>query len=90
MALQRFDFLQWFEGIVVSGIEKVVKPRREIFEILLSRYSVDRSRAVFIDDHPNNVEGAKDAGIHGIQFTSPDKLRQDLRRLGIETTSLQG
>ena len=83
VALQRYDFLHWFEGIVVSGIEKVVKPRREIFEILLSRYSVERSRAVFIDDLMSNIEGAKDAGLNGIHFTSPIQLKQDLRIMGI-------
>lgn len=85
IALERYDFLHWFSGIVVSGVEKVIKPQREIFEILLNRYAVEPSRAVFIDDNADNVKGAQALGIHGVHFTSPKQLKQDLRVFGVET-----
>lgn len=83
VALERYDFLQWFEGIVVSGIEKVIKPQREIFEILLQRYEVEPSGAIFIDDNMLNVEGAGTTGIRGLHFSSPAGLRNDLIALGL-------
>ena len=79
---QRFPFLDWFEGIVVSGAEKQVKPARAIYELLLQRYRVDPERAVFIDDSAANVEGARRAGLHAIHFRDPPALRQELAALG--------
>ena len=83
IAIQRFDFLADFEGIVVSGAEKTRKPFREIYDILLSRYDLDPGRSLFIDDSPANVRAAEDAGIKGILFTSSDRLRTDLLELEI-------
>ncbi|HYZ24250.1 MAG TPA: HAD family phosphatase [Rhodopila sp.] len=78
----RFEFLGWFQGIVVSGHEKITKPDGRIFRLLLERYNIDSAGAVFIDDAPRNVAGAEAAGIRGIHFTSPDALREELTALG--------
>lgn len=84
VARERYDFLQWFEGIVVSGEEKTIKPQPEIYQILLSRYDVEARRAVFIDDNAGNVEGARDVGMQGIHFRSAGELAVSLRALGVE------
>jgi len=83
VALERYDFLHWFEGILVSGTEKTRKPFRDIYELMLNRYQVEPGKAVFIDDSLKNVEGAQGVGLHGIHFQSPDGLRQALRELGV-------
>ena len=59
VALDRFEFLSWFEGTVVSGEEGVVKPDRRIFEILVSRHGLDAAGTVFIDDNEANVAGLR-------------------------------
>ena len=82
-AWQNFGFLRWFEGIVVSGEEKLVKPNARIYEVLLDRYKVTPSRAVFIDDNLKNVAGAHAAGIHGIHFQGAEKLKEELVTRGI-------
>ena len=81
-ALQRFDFLHSFDGIVVSGDEGLLKPDREIFELFSRRYRVKLETAVFIDDSIRNVEGARAAGMHALHFTSPEALARDLRAMG--------
>jgi len=48
----RFEFLSWFDGIVVSGEEGVIKPDPRIFRILLERCRIAPGEAVFIDDNP--------------------------------------
>ena len=78
VALERYDFLQRFEGIVVSGTEKVKKPDPKIYEILLSRYDIQPETAIFIDDVPGNVAAARERGINAVQFFSPEQLRQTL------------
>jgi 2-haloacid dehalogenase len=82
-ALERFDFLQWFEGIVVSGVEKTRKPFPEFYQILFDRYQVDPNKAVFIDDNLRNVVAGKELGMEVIHFTSPQELNISLKKLGV-------
>lgn len=81
--LQRFDFLGWFQGILVSGDEGLIKPDPRIFQLLLERYGLRADDAVFIDDNPANARAASALGIHGIHFQSPDALRRDLSAVGL-------
>ncbi len=83
IAEKRFVFLNWFDGILVSGREKLVKPDPAFFQRLIHRYHLDPSRSVFIDDLLRNTNAAEKEGFLTIQFTNPDKLRQDLRALGV-------
>ena len=87
IALQRFDFLHWFEGILVSGQEKLIKPDLEIFRLLISRYGIEPARAVFIDDNLRNVVGARQVGMRALHFTSAANLRRDLVELGVTVSS---
>ena len=83
IAQKHYDFLTWFEGIVVSGEEKCIKPDPEIYNILLSRYNLIPEETVFIDDNMNNIQAAQALNIHGIHFTSPAELAKDLTRLSV-------
>jgi 2-haloacid dehalogenase len=82
-ALANFDFLHWFEGIVVSGVEKSRKPFPEFYQILFDRYKVAPSSAVFIDDNFKNIEGANKVGLNTIHFRDPRQLKDSLVQLGI-------
>jgi len=81
IARQRFPFLQWFEGIVVSGEERLIKPDPRIYQRLLERYNVDPSRALYIDDSTRNVAAAEALGMHGWWFRGADGLCQRLTDL---------
>ena len=78
IAQKRFDFLKAFDGIVVSGQEKLVKPDPRIYSCLLRRYQLDAQHCIFIDDNKANVSEAADLGFETILFTSPDDLRRIL------------
>jgi 2-haloacid dehalogenase len=82
-ALERFDFLSWFDGIVVSGKEKIRKPFPEFYQLLLSRYGLEAEESLFIDDNLRNIKAAEQLGMQAIQFKSPDELKKDLRRSDI-------
>lgn len=82
-AKDNFEFLSWFEGIVVSGEEKTRKPFPDFYHILFNRYKIDPTRAVFIDDNIHNIKGAKEVGLNTIHFTSAPELEKDLRALGV-------
>ena len=81
-AVDRFDFLQWFDGLVVSGIEGVAKPDPEVYQ-RLERFGVELDRSVFIDDRPENIKTANHLGMTGILFTGPEALASELSGLGL-------
>jgi 2-haloacid dehalogenase len=83
IARERFAFLAWFEGIVLSGSEGVAKPDPRLFEILVARYRVDPREAVFIDDSAANAAVAGRLGFHAIRFSDPASLRARLVELGL-------
>lgn len=83
LARERFEFLGWFRGIIVSGEVRVIKPDPEIYQILIQRFGLDPQRAVFIDDTAANVEAAQRFGMHGIHFRGPTALRAALAELGL-------
>jgi 2-haloacid dehalogenase len=79
----RYPFFRHFDGCVISGIERVAKPDRRIFETLMSRYDLEPEATVFIDDTAANVAAARDLGLVAIRYSAPGQLRHDLRRLGV-------
>lgn len=83
IALERYEFLQWFDGIVVSGEEKIRKPSAEFYQILLDRYYVKADEALFIDDNYRNVLAAEKLGIKSIHFTSAEALACELTKLDV-------
>ncbi|GAA3969899.1 HAD family hydrolase [Mucilaginibacter dorajii] len=82
-AFARFDFLTWFDGVVVSGTEKMRKPTPAFYQVLLDRYQVNASEALFIDDNYRNVLAAEKMGIKSIHFKSAEELEVELNALGI-------
>jgi 2-haloacid dehalogenase len=82
-AYENFKFLHWFEGIVVSGVEKSRKPFPEFYQILFDRYKITPAEAIFIDDNIKNIEGAKAVGLQTIHFQNPAQARAELQKIGI-------
>lgn len=78
IALKRFEFFQAFDGILVSGEEKLIKPDRKIFELMMDKFSLKRENCLFIDDNLKNVEASREFGIETIHFISPEDLREKL------------
>lgn len=81
LALKRFSFFEAFEGIVVSGDEKMAKPDKEIFHLLLERYRLNAGNSVFIDDNIHNINAAKAIGFHTIHFSDGVNLEQQLKQM---------
>ena len=83
IALDRFEFLHWFEGIIVSGEEKTRKPFDAIYNLTLERFNIKAENSIFIDDNLRNIEAANKLGINGIPFTSPEQLLIQLKTFNI-------
>ena len=84
VAIRRFEFLKLFDGIVVSGKIKMLKPFKDIYNYTINKYKLSPSECVFIDDRVSNVQGAINCGIKGIHFQSSKQLIRELKKLNIE------
>jgi len=82
-ARERFDFLAWFEGIVISGDVGVNKPDPRIFEHLVERFRIEPAASAFIDDSPANAAAASALGFRALRFTDAAALRLELVQLGL-------
>ena len=90
LARQWYGFLGWFDEIIVSGEERVIKPDRKIYDILVERTGLDPTKTVFIDDSRPNVLAAEEFGFTTINFQDSAKLREELVRLGVLPATSEG
>lgn len=79
----KYAFMDIFDGIVVSGVEKQAKPEEPIFRILLDRYGLNAEETFFTDDSLPNVNTAKRLGFQAYPFVSAADLREKLTASGI-------
>jgi 2-haloacid dehalogenase len=84
VAFNRYDFMKDFDGLVVSGYEKLLKPDHAIYRVLMERYGVIPSESVYIDDNKPNADAASELGFNAIHFLSPEQLREELAGLGLK------
>jgi 2-haloacid dehalogenase len=82
-ARPRYPFLEWFDGIVISGEVRAAKPDPRMYEALLERHGLDAGEILFIDDTAENVAAAEALGIRSIRFTGGPALRRELASLGL-------
>lgn len=82
-AVRRFEFLGWFQGILLSGETKLLKPDPRLFQILFEKFAVAPADAVYVDDQMRNVDAARRLGMHGIHFTDAGSLRRQFGGLGL-------
>lgn len=77
-----------FDSVIVSSDTGFLKPEPEIYRISLEQLGVRPSEALFIDDHGENVEGARAVGIQALQFESPAQLASALVPFELPTLEL--
>ena len=77
-ARRRFPFFDRFRGVIVSAHERLLKPDREIFELLLSRFGLRAEECLFVDDSAANVAGARAVGMAAHHFEGAAGLEQVL------------
>jgi 2-haloacid dehalogenase len=82
-ARERFEFLQRFDDVVVSGEIGMAKPDPAVFDVLRQRVGRPLEECVFIDDRQDNVDAAAAAGMDAVLFISATRLRADLEARGL-------
>lgn len=72
--LQTNKLTDLFDSIIVSSEYGVTKPDVRIYKIALEQLSASPQETIFIDDNPENIQGAEQVGIKGILFTNTKEL----------------
>jgi 2-haloacid dehalogenase len=83
IARERFEFLDWFDGVVVSGEERMIKPDPALFRLFLDRFGLDPGATFYVDDSEANVAAARQLGLDAVLFADPAQLRRDLTARGL-------
>ena len=83
IVFKQYSFFQLFDGIVISGEEKLIKPDKKIFELILERYHLKAENSLFIDDNVNNIQAAKEMGFATIHVLEKTDLKRELYALGL-------
>ena len=73
-----YPFLNKFDGMLISGEDKLLKPDPEIYQLAIKRFNLDPSNCVFIDDKIANVEAAKKLGFNIIHLVDPKTIKSDI------------
>jgi glucose-1-phosphatase len=79
---KRFDFFRFFKHRIYSCVVGASKPSPLIFRAALQACKTTADNAIYIDDIPAYVDAARQLGMSGIVFQSPDQLIADLERFG--------
>jgi 2-haloacid dehalogenase len=79
----KFAFFSVFEDILVSGEVKLLKPDPAIINLLLQRNRLKPEECLLVDDSLQNIEMAQKMGFSTCHFTSPNRLEEELLRMGI-------
>ncbi len=79
--LQRTDLVKLFDEVIISSEVGIIKPDPRIYEHTLKLLNVDAAEAIFIDDSPPRVDGAKAIGMRTILYENFEQMKIDLKKL---------
>ena len=86
MSLDFYDYLKtrevfkYFDGQIISAIEHMVKPDREIYDLILQRYHLKPEESLFIDDLEANIKAAQTLGINTVHFSNRHEGLRDVKK----------
>lgn len=80
---KKYKFFSLFDGKIISGQEKVIKPEIEIYQKLIDKYNLVPEECVFIDDIRSFLSRARKLNMKTILFTPNTDLRTELKKLDI-------
>ena len=76
---KRNPFLRMFDDKIISGHVGLAKPDTKIYQLAIDKFNLVPEKSLFIDDKIENINGAKQLGIHTIHLENPDQLPELIR-----------
>jgi len=85
-AMRYFHQLQYdmFDVLVFSCAEGIRKPERKIYDLTVEKLGSQPAQSVLIDDKPEYIDGAKQAGLNTILFRNIEQVKNELARLRVK------
>lgn len=83
---EEFAWIEDFDLLIWSYQHRMAKPEPAIYELLLDKLGTAPDETLFLDDKLENIEAARQLGIVGLQFSTVEKLRQDLISTGLKAS----
>ncbi len=80
---KKYEIFTLFDGQIISGFEKTIKPEKAIYLELLNRYRLIPEESLFIDDVLFYLKPAKKIGMKTIWNKPETDLREELRKFDI-------
>ena len=78
---EKFSFLNLFDGLLISGEEKLIKPDPKIFNLASKRFNLIPEYTVFIDDRIENIDAASKLNFQTIHLTNPDDIKLLVKKI---------
>ena len=75
-----YPFLQNFDGLLISGEDKLIKPDPAIYKLAIKRFNLEPQDCVFIDDKLENVEAAKKLNFNIIHLVNPKIINAEINK----------
>ncbi len=75
-----YPFMQLFDGLLISGEDKLIKPDRAIYELAKKRFNLDPEETVFIDDKLENIEAAQKMNFKTIHLINPKNIEMEIKK----------
>jgi|SRR3989344_1175161 len=81
--IKQTEVAKYFDQILISAEVGLMKPQREMFELMLKKLDVRPEEFIFVDDAEKSLENASEIGFTPLLFLNSEDLVQKLRRLGV-------
>jgi len=75
-----YPFLKLFEGLLISGEEKLMKPDAAIYELAIKRFNLIPKETVFIDDKIENINAARVLDLNIIHLANPTNIESEINK----------
>ncbi len=73
-----YPFLKLFDGLLISGEDKLMKPDKAIYELAIYRFNLKPTETVFIDDKLENIKTANNLHLKTIHLMNPKKIELEI------------
>ena len=76
-----YNFLKDFDGMIISGDIKLVKPDKKIFELAIDKFNLTPNETIFIDDRIENINSAQNLNFKTVHLTDPKRIKAKINEL---------
>ena len=78
---EEYNFLKDFDGMIISGDIKLVKPDKKIFELAIEKFNLTPNDTIFIDDRIENINAAQNLNFKTVHLTDPQRIKIKINEL---------